>query len=87
MLGPQTLTIRPVRTRSAPIDEWVRNIADTGSHDTTLIREVISKCFKKSQAVKCLGCGKQGHFKKDCRQGIPCWETLEVGLLQVTISN
>jgi hypothetical protein len=47
-------------------------MADTGSHiyDAILLGEVISKSFNKSQNVRCFNCGKQGHLKRDCRQGI-----------------
>jgi hypothetical protein len=48
-------------------------MADIGSHiyDGTLIEVVISKSFKKNQNVRFFNCDKQGHLKRDCRQGIP----------------
>ena len=42
--------IRPLKARSAPIDEWIRNTADIGSHtyNNTWIGEVIPQNFKKN---------------------------------------
>lgn len=50
----------PLKARSAPIDEWIRDMADTGSeaYDATLIRETISKHFKKNENVRCFNCGE-----------------------------
>lgn len=47
-------------------------MADIGSYvyDATLIREVISKSFKKNQNARHFNCGKQGHLKSNCRQEI-----------------
>ena len=47
--------IRPLKARSDPIDEWIWNIVDIGSHtyDDTWIEEVISKNFKEVQKVRC----------------------------------
>jgi len=52
--------IRPLKARSAPIDEWIRNTADIGSHvyDATLIGEEISKTIKKIPNDRCFNCGK-----------------------------
>lgn len=73
MISECRKVIRPLKARLASLDKWIRNTADIGSHtyDATLIVEVISKGIKKSQTVRCLGCGKLGHFKRDCRQGVP----------------
>lgn len=67
-MGDQTL-----ETRSSPIDELIRNTNNVGSHvyDSTVIGEVISQRFKKSQNVKCFNCGEQVHLIWDCRQSIP----------------
>jgi hypothetical protein len=46
--------MRPLKARSSPIDEWIIDMGDNGSHvydATTLIRKVISKSFKKNQNV------------------------------------
>lgn len=63
--------IRPLKTRSEPIDEWIRNMADIDSHSyyATLIGEVISERSKKK--IKMLGvlnCGKQ--FEKSFEKGL-----------------
>lgn len=66
--------MRPLKARSSPIDEWIIDMGDNGSHvydATTLIRKVISKSFKKNQNVWCFNCGKQGHLRRDYRQDIP----------------
>jgi hypothetical protein len=49
---------RSLEESTAPIDEWIRNTTDIGSHsfDVTLIGEAISKGFDKIQTVKCLNC-------------------------------
>lgn len=67
------MVIRPLKARSAPIDEWIRNTADVGSYvyDATLTGEIVSKSFKKNKNVRCFNCGEQDHLKRDCRQGIP----------------
>ena len=41
------------------------------NHDDAWIREVISRVLKKNLNVKCFICSKQGHLKRDCKQGIP----------------
>ena len=41
------------------------------NHDDAWIREVISRVLKKNENVKCFNCSKQGHLKRDCKQGIP----------------
>lgn len=38
------------------------------SYDLTLIGQVSSKGFEIIQIVKCLNCGKQGDFKRNCKQ-------------------
>ena len=58
--------------KSASIDGWIRNMVDFESHihDDTWIGEMICKKFKKNQNVRCFNCDKQGHLKRDCRQGV-----------------
>ena len=57
--------MRPLKARSAPIDEWIRTMAGIGSHvyDAIQIAEIILKRFKKNQNVWCLNC-KQGILNK-----------------------
>jgi hypothetical protein len=47
--------IRPLKARLAPINEWIRNLADIASHiyNDTLIGKATSKSCKKNQNVKC----------------------------------
>ena len=42
--------IRALKTRSAPIEEWIKDTADLGSHvyDANIIGEVISKSHLRS---------------------------------------
>jgi len=60
--------IRPLKARSAPTDEQIRNTVPIGSHssDMTLIGEVISKGFRKSQTKlsNVLTVASKGHFKR-----------------------
>lgn len=39
-------------------------------YNDTLVREEISKNFKKNQIIRCFNIGKQSHLKKECRQDI-----------------
>ena len=49
--------IRALKARSAPIEKWIRNTADIGSHDydSTWIGELTSKNFKKNQRDVLIG--------------------------------
>ena len=60
-----------LNARSTPIDEWINDIVDIGSHvyGANLI-EVISKGIINKNG-RHFNCGKQSHLKMDCRQGIP----------------
>lgn len=50
----------------------IRNIGDTRAHiyDATLIGEVIPKSLKDNQNGRSFNCEKQGHLKRDWREGI-----------------
>lgn len=47
--------ISRLKARSAPMDEWIRNAVDIGSHtyNVPLTREVIYKKIKRNQNVTC----------------------------------
>lgn len=52
------MVIGPLKARSPAIDEWIRRMADIGSHsyDAALIGEIISRNFKRNQNVRCFNC-------------------------------
>lgn len=56
--------IRPLKARSAPIDEWIRYTAIVGScsPDTTVIGEAATGQLEMTQDFKCFNCGEQGHL-------------------------
>lgn len=62
--------IRPLRARSASIDEWARHTADTEScsPDMTVIGEAATRHLKMTQDFKCFTCGEQGHLRNNCRK-------------------
>jgi len=64
--------IRPLKARTEPMEQRIRDTADIGSHfyDANLRGEIISKTLKKIQNDRCFNCDKQGYLKTDCRQGI-----------------
>ena len=35
------------------------------------VGEALSKGMKRHQNAKCFNCGRIGHLRRDCRQGIP----------------
>lgn len=61
------MVISPLMKRSASIDDWIQNTADTATHiyDAALIVKIIYRSFKKNQNVICMNCGKQGHLKRE----------------------
>lgn len=64
----EKVIIRPFKARLTPINEWIRNIADIGSHAyVAVLIEVISRNFKKNKNLRCSNCGKLGCLKRDCR--------------------
>ena len=62
--------IRPLRARSASIDEWARHTADTGSFspDITVIGEAATRHLEMTQDFKCFNCGEQCHLRNNCRK-------------------
>ena len=48
--------IRSLKARSAPKDQEIRNLADSGAHiyDGTLVRKVISRSLKKNKMADVL---------------------------------
>ena len=65
--------IRPLKARWTPLEEWVWDTIDIESrdHNDVWIGEVISRGLKKNRYVECFNCNKQGHLKRDCKQGVP----------------
>ena len=62
--------IRPLRARSASIEEWIRYTADVGSRlpDMTVIGEAATRHLEMTQDFKCFNCGEQGHLRINCRE-------------------
>lgn len=62
--------IRPLKARSAPIDEWIRYTADVGScsPDMTVIGEAATGQLEMTQDFKCFNCGEQGHLRYYCKK-------------------
>ena len=56
------------------MDEWIWHTTNVGSFDYNTeawVGEAISKVMKRHQNTKCFNCGRIGHLRRDCRQGIP----------------
>lgn len=65
--------IRPLRAKSAPIEEWIRHTIDIGPHTSkndTWIGELLSKNMWKNQ-IRCFNYDRQGHLKREYRQIAP----------------
>ena len=63
--------IRPLRTRSAPKEEWIRHIIDIAPHTSnvdTWIGALLSKNIKKNINFRCFNCGRQDHLKKSVKK-------------------
>lgn len=58
---------RPLRTRSVPIDEYIRNTFGVTSHspEISLREEAVPRGYKNSKTHKCPNCAHQSHFKRN----------------------
>ena len=66
--------LEPLKVRSAPIDEWIlqiRNVETFDYNTEVWVGETNSKYIQRYQNTKCFNCGRIGHLRRDCRQGIP----------------
>ena len=65
--------MRLSKASSAPMEDWIQDIINIESHDhdDAWTGEVISRGLRKNRNVQCYNCGKQGHLKRDCTQGVP----------------
>ena len=59
---------RPLRARSALIDEWIRYKTDvvSGSPDMTVIGEAATRYLEMTQDFKYFNYGEWGHLRNDC---------------------
>jgi hypothetical protein len=62
--------IRPLRARSASIEEWIRYTADVGSRlpDMTVIGEAATRHIEVTQDFKFFNCGEWHHLRNDFRK-------------------
>jgi hypothetical protein len=62
--------IRPLRARSASIDEWIRYAANVGScsPDMTVIGEAATRHLEMTQNFNYFNCCEQGHLRNEFRK-------------------
>ena len=63
--------LRPLKARSAPIEDWIRETLNVDLYDDNLVGQLISREPRSSSNVRCFNCGMPGHIKRNCKQGIP----------------
>ena len=64
----------PLKVRSASIDEWILHTMNVETFDYSTepwVEGAISNDMRRHQNAKCFNCGRIGHLRRNCRQGIP----------------
>ena len=47
------------------------NIETFDYNTESWVEKAIFKGMRRHQTAKCINCGRKGHLRRDCRQGIP----------------